>query len=103
MNGQLSEPEQHSALTVAALRQRRAALDALAAQHPDHRIWTETLPGLSLRYVAQRRRGTNARPYLVVTDDLTELREVLNGENTRPATVTGSSAQSARTMGLRQH
>jgi hypothetical protein len=76
MNGQHSEPER-DAPTVAALRQRRAALDTLAAHHPDHRIWTETLPGLSLRYIAQRRPGTSAQPYLVVTDDLDELSAAL--------------------------
>lgn len=76
MNGQYNEPE-HDPPTVAAQRQRRAALDTLAAQHPNHHIWTETLPGLSLRYIAQRRRGTNAQPYLVVTDDLDELSAAL--------------------------
>lgn len=84
MNGQHNEPE-HDTPTVAALRQRRGALDTLAARHPDHHIWTETLPGRSLRYIAQRRRGTSARPYLVITDDLDELREVLSGENAHPA------------------
>jgi hypothetical protein len=76
MNGQRSEPE-HDAPTVAAHHRRRAALDTLAAQHPDHHIWTETLPGLSLRYIAQRRPGTSAQPYLVVTDDLDELSAAL--------------------------
>jgi len=79
MNGQHTEPGQ-DAPTVAALHQRRAALETLAAQHPDHRIWTETLPSRSLRYIAQRRPGTNAQPYLVMTDDLTELCEILSGE-----------------------
>jgi hypothetical protein len=52
----------------------RAALEAAAEQHPGHRIWTETLPGQDrLRYVAQRRPGSHASPYLVVTDDFTEL------------------------------
>jgi hypothetical protein len=74
MNGQHEEPD-HDATSDAALR--HAELDALAAQHPDHHIWTETLPGLSLRYVAQRKPGTSARPYLIVTPDLHELRTAL--------------------------
>jgi hypothetical protein len=46
----------------------------LAAEHPQHRIWTETLPGQDRpRYVAQRRAGSHANPYLVVTDDFAEL------------------------------
>lgn len=50
------------------------ALEALAAEHPQHRIWTETLPGQDRpRYVAQRRAGSHANPYLVVTDDFAEL------------------------------
>jgi hypothetical protein len=60
------------------LQRQRAELAALAAQCPDHRLWTETLPGLRrLRYVAQRRQGTQANPYLVVTHDLAELRDAL--------------------------
>jgi len=50
------------------------ALEALAAEHPQHRFWTETLSGQHRpRYVAQRRPGSNASPYLVVTDDFAEL------------------------------
>jgi hypothetical protein len=61
------------------LHRQRAELADLAPQYPDHRLWTEALPGLRrLRYVAQRREGTQARPYLVVTDDLAELRDALS-------------------------
>ena len=58
----------------------RAALEALAAEHPEHRFWTETLPGQDrLRYVARRRPGSQANPYLVVTDDFAELLSALRG------------------------
>jgi hypothetical protein len=59
-------------------QRQQAELTDLARQYPDHRLWTETLPGLRrLHYVAQRRTGTQARPYLVVTHDLAELRDAL--------------------------
>ena len=58
----------------------RAALEALAAEHPEHRFWTETLPGQDrLRYVVRRRPGSHANPYLVVTDDFAELVSALRG------------------------
>ena len=58
----------------------QTALEALADEHPQHRIWTETLPGQDrLRYVAQRRPGSHANPYLVVTDDFAELLSALQG------------------------
>lgn len=57
------------------------ALEALAAEHPQHRIWTETLPGQDrLRYVAQRRPGSHTNPYLVVTDDFAELVTALHSD-----------------------
>lgn len=57
-----------------------AALEALAVEHPGHRLWTETLPGQSrIRYVARRRPGSQASPYLVVTDDFAELLTALRG------------------------
>jgi hypothetical protein len=60
------------------LHRQRAELADLAPHDPDHCLWTEALPGLGrLRYVAKRREGTQARPYLVVTDDLAELRDAL--------------------------
>jgi hypothetical protein len=58
----------------------RAVLEALAAEHPGHRVWTEMLPGHDrLRYVARRRPGSQASPYLVVTDDFAELLTTLRG------------------------
>jgi len=54
-------------------------LTELAAAHPAHEIWAEQPPGLTqLTYVAQRRQGTSAQPYLIVTDDLAELRRALH-------------------------
>jgi hypothetical protein len=59
-------------------QRQRVELASLAPQYPDHRLWTEVLPGLGrLRYVAKRREGTQANPYLVITDDLAELRAAL--------------------------
>lgn len=50
----------------------------LASAQPRHDIWAERLPGTAqLRYVAQRRRGTDAHPYAVVTSDFAELRDAL--------------------------
>ena len=57
-------------------------LTELAAAHPDHDIWAERLPGHpQLKYVAQRRQGTNARPYLAMTGDLTELQDALRPDS----------------------
>ena len=56
-----------------------AALEVVAAEHPGHRVWTEMLPGNRLRYVARRRPGSQASPYLVVTDDFAELLTALRG------------------------
>jgi len=50
----------------------------LASAQPGHDIWAERLPGRKqLRYVAQRRRGTDAHPYAIVTSDFAELRDAL--------------------------
>ena len=50
----------------------------LARTQPGHDIWAERLPGSAqLRYVAQRRPGADAHPYLVVTSELAELRDAL--------------------------
>ena len=50
----------------------------LARAQPDHDIWAERLPGTpQLRYVAQRRPGSNAQPYVIVTSELAELRDAL--------------------------
>lgn len=74
-----AEPE-HDRTADAARVDISAALEALAIEHPGHRVWTETLPGQSRpRYVARRRPGSQASPYLVVTDDFAELVTVLRG------------------------
>ena len=50
----------------------------LASAQPGHDIWAERLPGQDqLRYVAQRRRGSDAHPYVIVTSDFAELRDAL--------------------------
>jgi hypothetical protein len=55
-----------------------AELTDLASAQPGHDIWAERLPGQErVRYVAQRRRGTDAHPYAVVTSELAELRDAL--------------------------
>lgn len=53
---------------------------ALAAEHPQHEIWAEQPAGLvgTVKYVAKRRPGTLARPYIVVTHDFDELRAALH-------------------------
>ena len=56
----------------------RLARAALAAEHPDHVIRAEHI-GWRTRYVAQRRRGTAAHPYVVVTEYPDELRDALSG------------------------
>jgi hypothetical protein len=57
-------------------------LAEVAALAPHHRVWAERKPGLDrLTYVAQRRKGTNANPYLVVTKDLAELRDALRPQS----------------------
>lgn len=51
----------------------------LASDQPGHDIWAERLPGTEqIRYVAQRRRGTDAHPYAIVTTDFAELRDALS-------------------------
>jgi hypothetical protein len=53
-------------------------LSDLANAQPGHDIWAERLPGMTqLKYVARRRQGTDAHPYLIVTSDLAELRDAL--------------------------
>jgi hypothetical protein len=58
-------------------------LAALADQCPDHLISTESYPGRGRRFVARARPGTAARPWLVLTPDLDELRAALPSR--RPA------------------
>jgi DNA-binding XRE family transcriptional regulator len=78
-------------------------LTELATAHPEHEIWAEQQPGQAqLRYVAQRRQGTTAQPYLIVSDDLAELRQALRpGPRQLEATpVTASASSSPRWAAL---
>lgn len=60
------------------LERQGEALASLRAEHPGHKIWTEALPERPrLRFVARSRPGAAASPWLVMTDDLAELRAVL--------------------------
>ena len=71
---------EHLAPRVTALRIAECPpeLIDLASAQPGHDIWAERLPGTAqLRYVAQRRRGTDAHPYVIVTSDFAELRDAL--------------------------
>ena len=54
-------------------------LAALADAHPEHEIWTEQPAGVAgaVKYVAKRRPGTLASPYIVVTRDFAEFRDAL--------------------------
>jgi len=58
-------------------RRLQKQLAALADQCPDHLISTESYPGRGRRFVARARPGTSARPWLVLTPDLEELRAAL--------------------------
>ena len=58
-------------------------LNALAAHCPGHTITVETYPGREDRYVAQAVTGS-ARPYLVITTDLSELLTELCGPGEHP-------------------
>jgi hypothetical protein len=60
-----------------AQRRIRDQVAALAARAPGHRLTVETYPGRRDRYVARAITPT-ARPYLVVTDDLSELSSALD-------------------------
>ncbi len=68
----------------------------LASAQPEHHIWAERLPGTAqLRYVAQRRSGSNAQPYVIVTSEFAELRDAL-----RPGPAAPRSTGSAVTKRL---
>jgi hypothetical protein len=68
---------EHDQAVLLAERRVQKQLAALAGQCPDHTISTECYPGRGRRFVAQARPGTAARPWLVLTPDLDELRAAL--------------------------
>jgi hypothetical protein len=61
-----------------------AELARLRGEFPTHLIGTETIPGLGVRYLA-RARQHDANPHTVLTPDLHELREALEGGQPHPA------------------
>jgi hypothetical protein len=73
----------HDRTVQLAERRLQKQLAALADQCPDHLISTESYPGRGRRFVARARPGTSARPWLVLTPDLDELRAALPSR--RPA------------------
>ena len=75
--------EHHEAVQLAERRARKQ-LATLAQEYPDHVISTETYPGRGLRFAARARPGTGARPWLVLTRDLDELRAALPGPAASP-------------------
>jgi hypothetical protein len=83
-NGSRADLEHHEAVQLAERRARKQ-LAALAQQYPDHMISTESYPGRGLRFTARAKPGTGARPWLVLTPDLDELRAALPAPNP-PAT-----------------
>ena len=66
-----------------ARRRARKQLDALGAHCPGHQITVETYPGREDRYVARTITGS-ARPYLLITSDLSELCTELCGPGQHP-------------------
>jgi D-tyrosyl-tRNA(Tyr) deacylase len=81
-DGTRGELEHDQAVSLARRRARKQ-LDALAAHCPGHQITVETYPGREDRYVARAMTGS-ARPYLLITTDLSELCAELCGPGRRP-------------------
>jgi hypothetical protein len=69
---------EHGQAVLLSERRLQKQLAALAGQRPDHLISTESYPGRGRRFVARARPGTAARPWLVLTPDLEELRAALS-------------------------
>jgi hypothetical protein len=65
---------EHDRAVLLAERRLERQLAALADECPDHAISTECYPGRGRRFVARARPGTAARPWLILTPDLDELR-----------------------------
>ena len=74
---------EHDQAVLLARRRARKQLDALAAHCPGHMITVETYPGREDRYVARAVTGS-ARPYLLITTDLSELCTELCGPGQHP-------------------
>jgi D-tyrosyl-tRNA(Tyr) deacylase len=74
---------EHDQAVLLARRRAREQLEALAAHCPGHKLTVETYPGREDRYVAQAVTGS-ARPYLLITTDLSELCTELCGPGQHP-------------------
>jgi hypothetical protein len=90
MNARDDDPDvptdlEHGQAVLLAERRLQKQLAALASQCPDHAISTESYPGRGRRFVARARPGTSARPWLVLTPDLDELRAALPGSPGNPS------------------
>jgi hypothetical protein len=81
-NGTPDDLEHEQAVLLAKRRARRQ-LDVIAAHCPGHKITIEIYPGRKDRYVAQA-VTTSARPYLLITTDLSELSAELCGPGEHP-------------------
>lgn len=70
---------EHEPSSLLAQRRIREQIAALTAQTPGHVITVDDgIPGRAPRFVAKA-TSSDARPYLVVTTDLDELRRELTG------------------------
>jgi len=74
----LRDDLEHDRAVLLARRKTRGQLDVIAAQCPGHKITVESYPGREDRYVAQAATAS-AKPYLLITTDLTELATELSG------------------------
>lgn len=81
-DGIRDDQEREQAVLLARLRARHQ-VDAIAAHCPGHKITVETYPGRKDRYVAQAVTAS-ARPYLLITTDLSEMCTELCGAGEHP-------------------